>query len=402
MRRKPTIKNLGAFNEAVFVCSMAKASYFIQVAEILTNDYGIRSEVFPYDAENAFTDDVRKLLKRSYHVIFIVDSQAIIDSAAAGGEKHPFRKVYEYVKRHNRFAISHATTESNALPELARVVYPKSMQGFNSLHRKQILIETPQKTAKSIEPELRRHYPRKQRSAMRYIVYNNNGLREFNEFYNHDIRKSTFAYAWYGAIIAVLNALLPTLKGFVEEPYSTALNVLFIITCAIMPVIGFIYMIRRNTILNFDKRRRLKKEVGITSDGYYAKNSYDSELESKRIRIEEKRANDSRSYANLATLFKLIVCAVVATSLCVKLQYVGYEYLSIIYAATSAYLFVAHAWTKNNLLWLKQSNKYMQYAMKREKVLKSVRPFRAVFTVLAVLAFAFALLEVINSALISF
>ena len=143
MRRKPTIKNLGAFNEAVFVCSMAKASYFIQVAEILTNDYGIRSEVFPYDAENAFTDDVRKLLKRSYHVIFIVDSQAIIDSAAAGGEKHPFRKVYEYVKRHNRFAISHATTESNALPELARVVYPKSMQGFNSLHRKQILIETP-------------------------------------------------------------------------------------------------------------------------------------------------------------------------------------------------------------------------------------------------------------------
>lgn len=132
MRRKITQKNYGKYHEAILVSSTKYFDFCSAVADNLSTKYGILAKAVNFEEHKEIPKDVKRLLSKSYHVIFCL-SDNIIEESLASGKDHPFSKFYAYTHKTNPFSISCVTLNFYQVSD--NLEYPKYMGDFESLHR---------------------------------------------------------------------------------------------------------------------------------------------------------------------------------------------------------------------------------------------------------------------------
>ena len=132
MRKKITPKNYGKFHEAVLISSAHDFSSCCAIADELIKTYGIIAKAVNYEEYTVIPKDIKRLLSKSYHVIFFL-SDRVIEEAIDYGKEHKFMKFYAYAHKTNPFSISCVTLNGYNVAD--NLTYPKYMGDFPSLHR---------------------------------------------------------------------------------------------------------------------------------------------------------------------------------------------------------------------------------------------------------------------------
>lgn len=357
MRKKPTIQNLGAYNEAIFVCKSIDADFFRSVARAMTNEHCARADVFVYDDESANTVKARRELRRAYYVIFVIDTATVTSAASSNGENHPFRKIYSYVQRHNRRAIACTTfEEKERTGDLFNLTYPSCMSSFEHLQLKKLNRNDAVGTAKNLVMSLRRSFPRKRRKIMLYMAQE--GISLYTKHYSIPAYRNSFKFALACALLTVLNVVFPFFMQYDGTAFVMLGGLAYVLLCVIAPIIGLGFVAKRDSDIRNDKRQMLKTQKAF------------ARMNVEQKKVEEQRVRDSKSFGFFTSIIKFLLLFVLIFVIVLEILKVELEYLSILYAILALYYLASGVWARLNLRWLSQSKRFIEYATKRHKVLR--------------------------------
>ena len=345
LRKKPCLQNLGAFIEAVLVCSSSNAGFFRDVAKHMTDEAGILAEVYVYDDPS---EKNKKALRNAYNVVFVCDSQTLIDASAEDGQDHPFRKIFRYVRCFNPFAISYATVEKKSSPALKNLVFPKCMRVLHNLHRKHIDMNNAFSVAKKLAFELRHSIPRKERKSMRDLA--KNGLDVFEDFYMHTAHSKNILYGAIAALVCLLNIVFPIILDASNTFFVIVLGLVYILCCIIAPIFGLYFVAKQRSELYVEKRMMIEHSSG------------DDDIDD--ILDDENRAKST-------AFWRAMIMSVVLFVLFVFVSNVLESALltTLFYGAFAVYYLLYGLWVIQNRKWLGKSSCYIEYAKKRQKFL---------------------------------
>lgn len=198
MRRKPSYDNLGLRHEAYIVCSKRNRDFFTRVAAHM-EAHGVMTGLMCYDVQEDFTARVKKHLRRSYHVLFMLE-QGVVEESVQCPPNQPnlFLQIYGYVNRTNPFSISCVAVNHCHVQQ--DLTYPNEMRGFEGLHRMPYSTFNAQAVADDLHMQLRRLFPLSRRDLLENL--NQNGLTQHAAYY--DKARSTSFYGLLGCLFMLL------------------------------------------------------------------------------------------------------------------------------------------------------------------------------------------------------
>ena len=162
MRRKTTIRNYGCYPEVCFVCNHRYFKYCANLAQYMSNQYGVVATAVDYAAFPQGDREMKKMLRTAYHVIFMLSDGVIEECVSV--PNHPFLQLYSYVHDHNGFAMSCAALDGYVVQD--GLTYPPVMNGFDNMHRKALSTRDPQGMAKTLAREIRLYYSNYQKISL--------------------------------------------------------------------------------------------------------------------------------------------------------------------------------------------------------------------------------------------
>ena len=187
MRKKITITNYGKYYETVFVSSSANFDTCLHLSNTLVSKYGIKTCTINGDKFDEFDNEVKRILKNSYCVVFVLTEDVIelVNETFSTDDtslenKHSFIKTYAFVNKFNPRALACVIKEGCYVND--DLMFPEYMGDFAVLHRLELKLSTHLANidAETIYNNVRFFYNRKTKVILNRLHENGVNLTKYH------------------------------------------------------------------------------------------------------------------------------------------------------------------------------------------------------------------------------